>query len=280
MSLLLLATTSCVTGRPVRRGHPAGEHVAEVPGRDAEPAATELRHRPHVVGHLRHHARPVDRVHGRQAAARRGSVSSANKALARSWQSSNVPSTATLCTFGASTVVICRRCTSDTRPAGWSTTMSSRSRPTHASMAAEPVSPDVATTIVARSPRRRQLVVEQPADELQRHVLERQGRPVEQLEQPQPVADVDDRAHVGMVEARVGVGHRRVERSQVDRPVDVGRHHRGGGGGVPVGRVRDRVGQRRPVLGDVQAAVAGEAGEQHVGELEHRGVAPGADVLH
>ena len=33
--------------------------------------------------------------------------------------------------------------------------MSSESRPTHASMAADPVSPEVATTIVRRSPRRR-----------------------------------------------------------------------------------------------------------------------------
>ena len=43
---------------------------------------------------------------------------SLNIALTRSWQSSNVPSIATVCTCGASTVVICRRCTSLTRPEG------------------------------------------------------------------------------------------------------------------------------------------------------------------
>jgi hypothetical protein len=79
---------------------------------------------------------------------------SAKSALTRSWQSSKLPSIATLWTLGASTVVICRRWTSDTRPAGCSTTTSSDGRPTQAAMAAEPVSPEVATTIVARSDRR------------------------------------------------------------------------------------------------------------------------------
>ena len=54
--------------------------------------------------------------------------------------------------------------------------MSSAARPRQASMAAEPVSPDVATTIVARSPRRVQLVVEEAADELQGDVLEGERR--------------------------------------------------------------------------------------------------------
>ena len=49
-------------------------------------------------------------------------------------------------------------------------------------MAAEPVSPEVAPTIVTRSPRAGQLVVEQAADELQGDVLERERRAPEQLE--------------------------------------------------------------------------------------------------
>ena len=52
-------------------------------------------------------------------------------------------------------------------------------------MAAEPVSPEVATTIVRRSPRRASSCVEQAADELQRDVLEGERRPVEQLLHPQ-----------------------------------------------------------------------------------------------
>ena len=36
----------------------------------------------------------------------------------------------------------------------------------------------------------------------------------------------------------------------------------------------------RPLLGDVQAAVGGQAGEEHVAEAEHRRGAAGGDVLH
>ena len=75
---------------------------------------------------------------------------SANIAFTRSWQPSKSPSTAMLSTLGASTVVICRRCTALVRPAGCRMAMSTRSRSRHASMAAEPVSPEVAPTMVTR----------------------------------------------------------------------------------------------------------------------------------
>ena len=54
-----------------------------------------------------------------------------------------------------------------------------------ASMAAEPVSPEVAPTMVACWLPGRQRVVEHAAQELQRHVLEGERRAVEQLEQMQ-----------------------------------------------------------------------------------------------
>ena len=73
---------------------------------------------------------------------------SLNIALSIAWQSSNVPSTAMLWTLPAPTVVICRRWTSETRPAGWRMKIDTRSRPLTASMAAEPVSPEVAPTMV------------------------------------------------------------------------------------------------------------------------------------
>ena len=82
--------------------------------------------------------------------------------------------------------------------------MSSRSRPTQASMAAEPVSPEVATTIVARWSRGGQLVVEQAPDDLQGDVLEGERRAPEELEQVQ-VAELDDRAHVRVLEGGVGI---------------------------------------------------------------------------
>ena len=56
--------------------------------------------------------------------------------------------------FGASTPVIWRRCTSDTRPCGYRMKTSTASSPRKASMAAAPVSPEVAPTTVVRRPRR------------------------------------------------------------------------------------------------------------------------------
>ncbi len=57
-------------------------------------------------------------------------------------------------TFGSYGVVICRRCTSEIRPAGWRKKTSTRAEPRNASIAAEPVSPEVAPTMVTRAPRR------------------------------------------------------------------------------------------------------------------------------
>jgi hypothetical protein len=68
-----------------------------------------------VVDDLRHDARPVDRIHRRQPhLVAEGQV--VEQAFTRSWQSSKLPSIAMLWTLGDSTVVICRRCTSDWRP--------------------------------------------------------------------------------------------------------------------------------------------------------------------
>ena len=84
-----------------------------------------------------------------------------------------------------------------------------RSPPPNASIAAAPVSPDVAPTIVARAPRSRQRPVHQPAEPLHGEILERQRRPVEQFEQKQIVVELDQRRRGGMAEAAIGVlGHR------------------------------------------------------------------------
>jgi hypothetical protein len=78
------------------------------------------------------------------------------------------------------------------------------SRPRKASIAADPVSPDVAPTIVTRSPRARQRRLEQLADELHREVLEGQRRPVEQLEQEVVRLELLQRRARLVAEARVG----------------------------------------------------------------------------
>ena len=76
-----------------------------------------------------------------------------NSPFTIAWQSSNVPSIASAWTLSSAAVVIIRRCTSEMRPSGNSTNRSTRARPRNASTAAPPVSPEVATTMVVRSPR-------------------------------------------------------------------------------------------------------------------------------
>ena len=131
-------------------GDPAGEDVAEVAGRHGERAAAEPGDGGDVVDDLRHHPGPVDRVHGRQAHRGRGT-------RRRRTAPSRGPGSRRRCPRP-------RRCARWARRR-WSSGGAARrspgrrggarrcrgvSRPTHASMAAEPVSPEVATTIVAR----------------------------------------------------------------------------------------------------------------------------------
>ena len=156
-----------------------------------------------------------------------------------------------------STVVIWRRCTSDTRPRGCRITMSIASRSRHASMAAEPVSPEVAPTMVTRVAAARELVVEQPADELQRDVLERQRGPVEQLEQPRcRRPGRHERRHVGVGERRgYRVRRRRwpskvVARRWCPRRTATSPRRRRRRTGVPTGaRLSPAPSQRRPGSG-------------------------------
>ena len=142
---------------------------------------------------------------------------SANIAFTRSWQSSNVPSIAMLPTFGAATVVICRRCTSLMRSCGCRNAISTRSRPAQASIAAEPVSPEVAPTIVTRASRAASTWSNRRPSKLQRHVLEGQRRAVEQLLHEQAGVELDQRHDGGMAEAGIGVAAQRRQRGGRDR---------------------------------------------------------------
>ena len=96
--------------------------------------------------------------------------------------------------------------------------------PRQASIAAEPVSPEVAPTMVTRWARSRQQMVEEPADELQRHILEGQGRPVEQLQEPGPGVDLLQRRHRLMAEIGIGVPDQAGELRLLDPPAEEGLH--------------------------------------------------------
>ena len=82
--------------------------------------------------------------------------------------------------------------------------ISARSRPRNASIAAPPVSPDVAPTMVARSLPRLQRVIHQAREQLHRDVLEGERRAVEQLEQIFAIAQLHAAARPPDAERRVG----------------------------------------------------------------------------
>ncbi len=109
-----------------------------------------------------------------------------------------------LSTFGAWTVVIWRRCTGETRPSGCSMAMRIWPLPAKAWTAAAPVSPEVAPTMVTCCATPRQDLVEHRGQELHREVLEGQGRPMEQLEQPLVGGQMAQGCGGGMVEIGIG----------------------------------------------------------------------------
>ena len=76
-------------------------------------------------------------------------------ALTRSWQSSKTPSTATLTMLSSSRENICALWKAVIRPAGVSMTTLRPSLPRSAYSAEDPVSPEVAPTMVSHWPRRR-----------------------------------------------------------------------------------------------------------------------------
>ena len=129
---------------------------------------------------------------------------------------------------------------------------------------------EVAPTIVTRCAAGAEHVVEQPPDELQGDVLERQRRAVEQLEQPQcwsPICTSGTTAgwrnvpyasrHIA---ARVAGASRR-RRTAPSPAAARSRRRRRAGEAVAAAPATSR---------DVQPAVAGQSGEQHVGEAERR----------
>ena len=133
-----------------------------------------------------------------------------------------------------------------------------------------------------RAPGVGQLPFEEPTDELERDVLERQRRPVEQLEEPSVVAEPAQRDDVGVVEARVGALDEWAQLVLVERGGhQIGEHP---GGDLGVGAVAPaaqlRVGEAGQLGGHVQPAVDGETGQERVAELQDRRVTPRRDVLH
>ena len=71
--------------------------------------------------------------------------------------------------------------------------------------------------------------LEQQAEQLHGHILERERRPVEQLEEPLIVVELHQRGDGGVGEAAIGLFAQREQRVRGHRIRDEGREHAGGG---------------------------------------------------
>ena len=131
---------------------------------------------------------------------------SLNIAFTRFWQSSKVPSIATawmLVSFG---VVIIRRCTSETRPLGNRMMQSTAVEPRNASIAAPPVSPEVAPTMVSRSLRCASVKSISRASNCIARSLKASVGPWNSSSTKPAGRDLGQRRHRLMVERGVGLG--------------------------------------------------------------------------
>jgi hypothetical protein len=161
-------------------------------------------------------------------------------------------------------------------------TMSMFERPRKASMAAEPVSPEVAPTMVHVAAARGEDMIHQPRQELHRHVLEGERRAVEELEHEVAGLQLDDRRHRRVPEGGIGVlddlAQCRLGDLTAGEAGDDGVSHLGIG---PVGEGRDFVARDlRPGLGQIKAAIGGQTGENGIGKAEHRGATARGKILH
>ena len=127
-----------------------------------------------------------------------------------------------------------------------------------------------------------QHVVEQATQQLQGEVLEGQGRAVEQLQHPLVAVQLTQRRHGAVGEHRVGVFEDLLEVGVRDAAGHERAHHPEGQLVVrqagPGGDLLD--GETRQVFRYVQTTVAGQAGEQHVFEIQGRRLATGTDIAH
>ena len=169
-----------------------------------------------------------------------------------------------------------RRCTSEMRPCGNSTTTSTWARPRNASTAAPPVSPEVATDDGGALGALAQHVVHQPRHQLHGEILEGERRAVKQLEHEQTGTELDERRDGRMAEGAVGFPRHAREIGFRDGLADERPDHLDGDLGVrpPAKPAMVLASSDGPRLGHVKTAVAGEARQHHLDKIERRGFAP------
>jgi aspartate racemase len=128
----------------------------------------------------------------------------------------------------------------------------------------------------------RQDVVHQAREELHRHVFEGERRSVKELQQVVVRTDLNERRDSGVTEAGIGIVEHAGEGGVGDLAASEGADDLKGDIGIgaagEIGQLAAR--QLRPALRQVEAAVAGETGENDVAEAQNRRFAAGRDIMH
>ena len=128
----------------------------------------------------------------------------------------------------------------------------------------------------------RQRMVHEPRQELHGEVLEGERRPVKQLQDESPGAELHQRGYARMAKGPVGIAGHCGEVGGIESPGDEGGEHLANGLGVrPPGQGGDPVGWKKgPGFRDIEPAIAGETGERHIDEAERGSLASGRNVAH
>ena len=128
----------------------------------------------------------------------------------------------------------------------------------------------------------RQEFFKQQAEQLQRDILERQGGAVEQFEQPLPFIQLAQRGDRGVGKPAIGLLCQFTEALWGQAIADERQYHPLRQFGIrQAGHRRDLVsGEARPGFGDIEPAVAGQAGERGPFEIKRRCVPARADIFH
>ena len=127
-----------------------------------------------------------------------------------------------------------------------------------------------------------QRAVHQPPQPLHGEILEGEGRPVEQFEHEEIVADLGQRRGRRVAESGIGVLSQRQQLGLREILADIRRDDTGRGFGVgQAGERADRLGRdhRRP-LGRIEAAIASEPGQHRIAEAEPRRFAARGKITH
>ena len=127
---------------------------------------------------------------------------------------------------------------------------------------------------------RLQHVLEQQPDQLQREILERQRRPVEELQQPFVGTQLLERGDGGVRETRIGLLGQPRQILLDHRAGDKRRHHFGGEARVVEAGEGGQVGgaELRPGFRHIETAVGGKTRQQDIVKAERRRPAAGGDI--